>query len=95
MKFPIKACVNSGSCCLKSPCGFGEPVDGDSRCASLEFDEKGMSRCGKYEEIVRDPSSTFSPAFGAGCCMSMFNERRKEIIDTVYDGEEQYTGEYL
>ncbi|MGD1524570.1 hypothetical protein [Vibrio owensii] len=82
----VKACVNSGMCCIKAPCGFGEWNEDKTQCKHLEFDEKGMSRCGDYERISKDPSSVVSPAFGAGCCMSMFNERRDAIIEKHYDG---------
>lgn len=83
----VKSCVRSGVCCKTSACGFGEWDDKLSQCKFLEFDANGLANCGNYDEIIKDPSSVFSPAFGAGCCMSMFNRRRDEIIKQFHNNE--------
>lgn len=90
MDIRIKACVNCGECCLASPCGFGKLADNGKSCAYVVFDDNGRSSCSIASEIVKCPSSAVSPAFGSGCCRTLFNERRKEIIIRFYDGKEQY-----
>ena len=87
----VRACLRSGFCCRRGPCGFGAPVSSTNpQCQFLiEHDDKTTS-CGKHDEIIKDPSSVFSPAFGSGCCMPMFNEARTEILMRDYDGVEQY-----
>jgi len=86
----IKACVNSGFCCLKSPCGFGKKADDHNGCVYVVFDDKGQSNCSIAEEIMKCPSSKVSPAFGAGCCMGLFNDRRNDVIERLHGGVEQY-----
>jgi len=80
-------CVQCGFCCMKAPCGFGawdgkERSDGNHPCIYLvPLDDKGVRYgCGKYESISQTPGSEFSPAFGAGCCMSLFNTRRQQAL---------------
>ncbi len=85
-KIPVSACVRSGMCCKKTPCGFGEWNDDKTQCASLGIDDDGLHYCEKFEEISKDPTSVISPAFGAGCCMSLGNTRRSEIINTHFNG---------
>lgn len=74
-------CVNCGYCCLMVPCAFGKA---DEKTGICLFIEKRGERifCGKYEEIINgsDLSWMVTPAFGAGCCSSLFNERRKNIL---------------
>lgn len=84
----IKACVNSGFCCTRAPCIFGQWNDDRTQCEFLLWNDD-RSSCGKYEEISKDPSSTVSPAFGAGCCSSLFNYPRAKIIERHYKGQEQ------
>lgn len=85
--FPNHRCVQCGECCSNSPCGFGES-NADGGCKFLTED----NLCGKYEEIIKDPSSIVSPAFGKGCCRSLFNEGRSRIIREKFKGEEQLLG---
>ncbi|MDK9790653.1 hypothetical protein [Vibrio sp. D431a] len=85
-KMMVKACVRSGMCCKKTPCGYGEWNEDHTQCAFLEVDDKGLHGCGKYEEISKDPNSIYSPAFGYGCCMSIGNSARDEIIQTHHNG---------
>lgn len=71
-------------CCKTAPCGFGE-ADETGGCRFLvawKNDDLSVERyrCGKYEEIVGKPGADMSPAFGAGCCQPMFNERRNDIL---------------
>ncbi len=86
----VKACVNSGMCCKKAPCGFGKWNEDETQCYYLNFDENEISSCGKYEEIIKDPISSFYPAYGSGCCMGLFNERRDEIIAKHHGGKIPY-----
>ena len=77
-------CVGSAMCCKKAPCPFGE-ADETGGCRFLEVWEDDhleveRYRCGRYDEIVGQPTAEIAPAFGAGCCMPMFNERRSEIL---------------
>jgi len=83
-EFQASPCVGSGMCCKKVPCSFGEP-DETGGCRYLvtwEDDELETERyrCGKYDEIKDHPMAHFTPAFGAGCCQPLFNERRMEIL---------------
>lgn len=84
----VKACVRSGLCCKKAPCPFGEWDENLSQCVQLLVDNDGIHSCAKYEEILTDPSATFAPAFGYGCCMTIGNQSRNEIIEKFYGGEE-------
>lgn len=79
-----RPCVGSGYCCKKAPCGFGEP-DATGGCRFLVVWEQSATqteryRCGKYAEIAGQPGAELSPAFGAGCCSPLFNERRTQIL---------------
>lgn len=68
----MSKCVQCGYCCTVTTCPYGE-WDGKKKQCVFLTDE---SKCAKYNEIVADPNSEISPAFGAGCSSSMFNERR-------------------
>lgn len=77
-------CVGSGMCCKKGPCPYGE-ADETGGCRFLEVwegDDLDVERyrCGRYGAIVDQPTANIAPAFGAGCCMPLFNERRQEIF---------------
>lgn len=37
-------------------------------------------QCGNFEEIKKQPGNEMMPAFGAGCCMGLFNNNRNKII---------------
>lgn len=79
-----RPCVGSGMCCKKRPCSFGE-ADETGGCRFLvawEHDvvDAERYRCGRHDEIKDHPMAHVEPAFGAGCCQSMFNERRDEIL---------------
>lgn len=65
-------CVHCGECCRESPCGFGRGTP----CVYLT----SQNLCGIYDLIVKDPTSNVSPAFGAGCCRTLFNPVRDEIL---------------
>jgi len=76
-----KACVRSGFCCKRGPCPYGESVSADNpACKFLVGDKPGEYSCGKYDEIIKDPSSAFSPAFGAGCSSTLFNPERDQVL---------------
>lgn len=92
----VRACLRSGFCCMKAPCPFGEWDEEQQRCAFLVLeraDPVEQFACGRYEEILARPPSAgaeVSPAFGGGCCMSLFNERRDSIRSQVHGGVEQF-----
>lgn len=69
-------CVQCGYCCTKTPCGFGKWDKEKKQCKFLTIE----NLCEKYEEIIKDESQIVSPAFGYGCCMSLFNTIREEKI---------------
>lgn len=80
-----RLCVGSGFCCKKGPCGYGEAHPETGACIYLEpwkddTLETPRYRCGRYDYIVQQPGSEWSPAFGAGCCMPLFNRNREQII---------------
>lgn len=80
----MSACVGSGYCCKKAPCGFGE-ADETGGCRFLVVWQQSETtieryRCGKYAEIIGRPGAELSPAFGAGCCSPLFNTRRDAIL---------------
>ena len=70
-------CVKCGYCCSKRPCHYGRPTSPDGTgCVHLTADRL----CAIHDEIVADPNSTWSPAFGAGCSSTVFNTVREEKI---------------
>jgi len=78
-------------CCKRAPCGYGESISATEHgCRFLEVKAvvQGVEihQCGKYAEIVGQPGADFSPAFGAGCCQSLFNENRARILTLIQDG---------
>ena len=78
-------CIQCGFCCKVGPCAFGKWDYRLKRCRYLTED----NLCAKYDEIKDLPSARLSPAFGAGCSSSLFNEDRekkmKEIKETTTD----------
>lgn len=77
-----RACVKSGFCCTKAPCGYGEWNNDKSACAHLQPPNAiGQRDCGRYDWIKENvPDWEIYPAFGAGCCMPLGNTARAEII---------------
>jgi hypothetical protein len=80
-------CVGSGFCCKKVPCPFGESKSlVDKGCIHLkeiakqDGEQEQRYTCGIYREILKKPGWELSPAFGAGCCSSLFNPDRARII---------------
>ena len=77
-------CVRSGLCCKKGPCPYGIWDAQKRQCAYLEVEEQTPAftryRCGRYEFIRAQPGADVVPAFGAGCCMSLFNANRERIL---------------
>lgn len=81
-------CLASGFCCHQVPCTHGESISpSEPACRFLVPWEVPPGpalkapryRCGKAEEIMRDPTAHVTPAFGAGCCSPLFNEERQAI----------------
>jgi len=79
-------CVNSGFCCKKGPCQFGEVTSPENHaCKHLQVMPQPPGRypryvCGIYDHIVQQPGWEYAPAFGAGCCASLFNHDRAAIL---------------
>jgi hypothetical protein len=76
-------CVQCAYCCTVRPCPYGSWDEENHRCTFLTED----ARCSKYEEIVRTAGSEWSPAFGAGCSSSLFNDVRDAKIRMIAKGE--------
>jgi hypothetical protein len=74
----MKECVKCGYCCTVGPCLFGKWNPEKKQCEYLT----SGNLCGKYDEIMKrgHHGAEISPAFGAGCSSSMFNDRRDEKI---------------
>lgn len=51
--------------------------------------EVTIYRCGRYDYIKQQPGNEMMPAFGAGCCMSLFNKERNKIIKEVKNNNEK------
>jgi hypothetical protein len=85
-------CVRSGFCCKKAPCAFGKWNHQKSQCDYLRVEKEispgvEIHSCGIYNEIKDKPGADMNPAFGAGCCSSLFNENRNNIIRLMIRGE--------
>lgn len=76
------SCVRSGFCCKKGPCPFGESGE-DGSCTRLIKDDQGVYACEIADWIMTQPGWEFSPAFGAGCCMPLFNPEREKILNQM------------
>lgn len=92
-EFPHRPCLRSGMCCKKAPCPFGEWNAARGQCRFLEVAFKDgdveVHSCGKYAEIAALPpeaGAEFSPAFGSGCCMPLFNEARARNAEALRSG---------
>lgn len=76
-------------CCKKSPCAFGEWNAIQGQCTYLQVAYRSeavdVHRCGRFEHISKQPGAEWNPAFGAGCCMPLFNAARASIIRILRD----------
>lgn len=87
--YAVRPCVRSGLCCTKGPCAFGDWDFEARRCRHLgEEKREGFTlySCGIKEQIEALPpeaGAAINPAFGAGCCMPLFNENREAIIADI------------
>jgi len=79
-------CVRSGFCCKRGPCQFGAWDADRQQCKFLETGDDGRYQCGIFDQIVDAPGSEWNPAFGAGCCMPLFNEARDKILTEIKNG---------
>lgn len=83
-------CVGSGRCCKRSACAFGEYDHEAQQCRYLVVEQRveglDIFGCSQYAFIVEQPGAQWNPAFGAGCCQSLFNEHREAIITVVGKG---------
>lgn len=72
-----RPCVRCGFCCAQAPCPFGTPGPG-GRCLHLTGDAPGAHACSIINSIVQQPPWRWraAPAFGAGCCSPLNNQRR-------------------
>jgi hypothetical protein len=80
-------CVRSGMCCKTSACAFGDWDAAAHQCRFLQTTEQGdgytVYACGikdKIDALPPDAGAQWNPAFGAGCCMPLFNRNREAII---------------
>jgi len=73
-------CVQCGYCCTKAVCTYGYYDPDINKCGHLTDDNK----CGIYDQIIKDPNSKMSPAFGAGCSSTLFNTTRDAKIRRKY-----------
>lgn len=75
-------CVGSGLCCRTGVCQFGTWDEARHQCRELVDHPDGSTACRRYVEILAMPQAQWewSPAFGAGCCMSLFNSAREAIL---------------
>jgi hypothetical protein len=83
-KARVRPCLRSGLCCKKGPCGYGTWDAAAKQCVHLLVDHvlpngAEVHACAIHDEIITQPGAEFSPAFGAGCCMPMFNQFRDAI----------------
>ena len=69
----VLPCIRCGFCCCVSVCPYGDWDEVKKQCRFLTKE----NLCEKYDEIVKSPGSVISPAFGAGCSSTLFNERRR------------------
>ena len=92
-EFPSSPCVGSGLCCKTGPCGYGEWDFDLKQCVYLQDglveNNTVIYRCGRYDYIKQQPGNEIMPAFGAGCCMSLFNSNRSAIIKEIKSGNEK------
>lgn len=92
-EFKSSPCVGSGLCCKTGPCGYGIWLPEEKRCKYLEtaLKDSGVEiyRCGNYEYIIKQPGHEMMPAFGAGCCMGLFNTDRSNIIKQINAGNQK------
>jgi hypothetical protein len=81
---PAVPCVQCGYCCKKTPCPFGTWDAKRKQCEHLTDD----NRCAIYHDILAKPGPLWrlAPAFGAGCCMSLFNTHRIHRIRRIRAG---------
>jgi hypothetical protein len=86
-EYNISPCVGSGLCCKTGPCAYGNWLEKEHKCEYLKDELKvnniTIYRCGRYEYIKQQPGNEIMPAFGAGCCMSLFNTERQAIIKEI------------
>lgn len=82
-------CLGSGMCCKKSACAFGHWDVQAHKCKHLVVAMGGESvtiyRCGIHDQISKHPEAVWNPAFGAGCCMPLFNTDRQSIVRVLAD----------
>lgn len=84
---PVRRCMQSGMCCKKGPCAFGD-WDAEARqCRHLIELNKGADwtryACSIKAEIDALPPehrADMNPAFGGGCCMPLFNQNREALV---------------
>jgi len=84
-----RPCVRSGLCCKTAVCvvgmRHGEPAPvGGGPCSFLRGDRPGFYSCGLVDDGLVDAGQL---DIGAGCCMPLFNQYRREAIDNGWDGD--------
>lgn len=89
----VRPCLRSGLCCKTAACAFGTWDAAAHQCRFLEVCERTADytiyTCGQKNAIESLPpryGAEFNPAFGAGCCMPLFNENRDTIASALRAG---------
>ena len=82
----VRPCLRSGLCCKKGPCAFGTWDEQLGQCIHLRVRRTHANgaeehECAIHDEIAQRPGAEWNPAFGAGCCMPLFNRNRAALIE--------------
>lgn len=92
----VDKCVHCGWCCRNGPCPWGEVTSPTDRsCKFLVPGKPGRWLCGKYDEIIGQPTAEISPAFGAGCCATLFNTDRERILMEIKEEANETVNELV
>ena len=81
--YHYEPCVRSGYCCKKAPCVYGERDDRGWCNHLVETSKVGdvpLYGCEIYDYIKTQPGWEFTPAFGAGCSSTLFNDDRDRVV---------------
>lgn len=98
MEYKTSPCVGSGLCCKTAACGYGVWSEEKNQCIYLESvyqndskikDDFEVYRCSNHDYIKKQSGNEWMPAFGAGCCMTIFNTNRQNIIKAINSGNEK------
>ena len=78
LELKVKPCVRSGLCCKTATCAYGLAAGAEPKgCKFLNGDKPGFYSCGL---AASNPAIAEGLYVGEGCCMSLFNQYRKEAV---------------